>query len=662
MRGSGLLLVLAPAFDSVARYAQNIILTNDDGWATANIRAQYESLTSIGLDAVISAPAANQSGTGSLSKTPTPLTEPCEFDTCPAGSPAEGFNVSDPHLNYVNGYPVDAARFGIQTLAPQFFGGSSPDFVVSGPNVGNNLGIAAIFSGTVGAACEAATEGIPSAAFSGMTGSQVSYTTLDSDPDSTSTLAARVYAELTTYFVQTIASSGLAPLLPDGVTVNVNFAAIDSCPDASSFQWVFSRLIRNPFVTDVQTCGTTHLPSEASVVSAGCFASVTVISATTKLDQERRRYLKIFWRHLKILGDVLKPTARLQLQDLWRSKIVATLSRYLAKYSRHPGDIFKATATLKICGGTSRFWRPLKIVGIASRSLWRHFKVFGDTSRPGDLSRSSAAPQDFSGDLSRSSTTFKASGDILKTHGNIVKTSGDCDSSGGTPSDPQDPRRPSSSLATFKVLKVIWQHPQDIWRCLKTLGDVFWQPSRSLAAPQDSGRSPPATFKISGGTQDLWRHPTFNILAATLKGAAQRLAQKNEAIVREDRPTACTEDRKGSASKVLDGTHRKQKTSCVKPAQRRAQKRSYARHFQECWWRLKAATEHLTLLWDPVLDALSTPEGKCSLAAYSPRDSVQGESPGGGRSFLSPSWRRPFRGPRDKYPSPVCERGNQHAP
>lgn len=136
--------------------------------------------------------------------------------------------------------------------------------------------------------------------------------------------------------------------------------------------------------------------------------------------------------------------------------------------------------------------------------------------------------------------------------------------------------------------------------------------------------------------------------------AAQRLAQKNEATVREDRPTACTEDRKGSASKALDGTHRKQKTSCVKPAQRRAQKRSYARHFQECWWRLKAATEHLTLLWDPVLglspplrssiitdlslaraaDALSTPEGKCSLAAYSPRDSVQGESPRGRAELL----------------------------
>ena len=31
---------------------------------------------------------------------------------------------------------VDSVRFGIQTLAPKFFG-SPPDFVVSGPNIGS---------------------------------------------------------------------------------------------------------------------------------------------------------------------------------------------------------------------------------------------------------------------------------------------------------------------------------------------------------------------------------------------------------------------------------------------------------------------------------------------------------------------------------------------
>jgi 5'-nucleotidase len=36
----------------------------------------------------------------------------------------------------VNSFPVDAVRFGIQTLSPQFFGGV-PDLVVSGPNIGS---------------------------------------------------------------------------------------------------------------------------------------------------------------------------------------------------------------------------------------------------------------------------------------------------------------------------------------------------------------------------------------------------------------------------------------------------------------------------------------------------------------------------------------------
>lgn len=88
--------------------AQKIVLTNDDGWAVAQIRAEFTALVNNGFDVctldfflssksyisyfqvVLSAPAENKSGTGSSTTTPTPRTEPCEFDTCPAGSPATG--------------------------------------------------------------------------------------------------------------------------------------------------------------------------------------------------------------------------------------------------------------------------------------------------------------------------------------------------------------------------------------------------------------------------------------------------------------------------------------------------------------------------------------------------------------------------------------------
>jgi 5'-nucleotidase len=121
----------------------------------------------------LSAPADNRSGTGSSTATPTVLTMPCEFNTCPTGSPPEGANATDRKLGWCQGisccpelillpssfpelrqrvpvclslrlfsdicyksHSVDAVRFGIQTLAPRLLG-SKPDFVVSGSNVGS---------------------------------------------------------------------------------------------------------------------------------------------------------------------------------------------------------------------------------------------------------------------------------------------------------------------------------------------------------------------------------------------------------------------------------------------------------------------------------------------------------------------------------------------
>jgi len=268
---------------------QNIVLTNDDGWAVAQIRAQYDALKAAGFDAILSAPAENQSGSGSSSATPIPLTKPCEFNSCPAGSPAEGFNASDTRLNYVNAFPVDAVCYGIETLAPQFFG-SKPDFVVSGPNVGSNIGPGITGSGTVGAASEAALYGIPSVAFSGASTSQVSYTTLQSDPTSTSTRAALLYADLTVAFTTALLAPEARPILPPNITLNVNFAPISSkCAAVSDFKLILTRLTLDVGATDVRTCNSDHLPNEIEVaiitlVTGQCIATVSVIDANTKED------------------------------------------------------------------------------------------------------------------------------------------------------------------------------------------------------------------------------------------------------------------------------------------------------------------------------------------------------------------------------------------
>ncbi|PCH43002.1 sure-like protein [Wolfiporia cocos MD-104 SS10] len=289
------LLVLA--FAAVV-CAKNLILTNDDGWADAQIRAQYTELTDARFDVVLSAPTENKSGTGSTSATPTSLTEPCEYDTCPVGSPAEGYNASNPHLNYVNAYPVDAVRYGIQILAPKFFRGP-PDFVVSGPNIGDNLGTVILISGTVGAACEASKEGVPSTAFSGATGAQVSYTTLESEPDASSTLSSWIYSALTVHYTEAILALDIPgiPLLPRNVTVNVNYPSIDNCSDPADYKWVFSRNLANTGETDIYTCGSSKLPAESDVVATeGCYISVSAINAVNKTDVDALTQAEVYAR------------------------------------------------------------------------------------------------------------------------------------------------------------------------------------------------------------------------------------------------------------------------------------------------------------------------------------------------------------------------------
>lgn len=115
--------------------AVNVLLSNDDGWAEKNIRVFYDDLTAAGESVVISAPAENESGTGSSDATPTVVTSGCEFSSCPAGSPAVGFNSSMPRFNYVNSFPVTSMRFGIQNVSQKFFDGP-PDIAVAGFNVG----------------------------------------------------------------------------------------------------------------------------------------------------------------------------------------------------------------------------------------------------------------------------------------------------------------------------------------------------------------------------------------------------------------------------------------------------------------------------------------------------------------------------------------------
>lgn len=257
----------------------NIVIGNDDGWATANIRSFYDELKAAGFKAIISAPADNKSGTSGLDLPPIPLITAGEFNTIPAGAPATGSDPNDSSIFYVNSFPATGVRYGIEEFAPKVFG-KAPELVVTGVNVGDNLGLKALFSGTVGAATLAVEKGIPAIAFSGKGGAQHVFT----EPDS----VADVYAKVATKVVQTIVAAG-APYLPAkvGLNVNIGMATNSLCQNPNDFKFVLSRL--NPdiniFTDDVDQCGTNHLPTESSVLDRGdCYVSISAFSSKTKLD------------------------------------------------------------------------------------------------------------------------------------------------------------------------------------------------------------------------------------------------------------------------------------------------------------------------------------------------------------------------------------------
>ncbi|KKY34519.1 putative 5 3nucleotidase [Diaporthe ampelina] len=242
-----------------------IIQSNDDGWAELYLRSFHDALLS----------------GGSLDSDPSPRTAACQYDSCPANTNAPtGTNSSDTRLNWVNSFPATSIRYGINSIGPGRWGGAPPELAVAGPNVGSNVYLQVQFSGTVGAACYAVGEaGIPAIAFSGLTDGTLAW---DTAPVPARSL---VYADLAANLTNAIIDAG-APYLPPGIFLNVNFPEVTGqCTTADAFKFVMSRI--NPrtifSAPDVDTCGSTALPTDTSVVDAeGCHVSVSVGECSNK--------------------------------------------------------------------------------------------------------------------------------------------------------------------------------------------------------------------------------------------------------------------------------------------------------------------------------------------------------------------------------------------
>ncbi|MFQ5720276.1 MAG: 5'/3'-nucleotidase SurE [Acidobacteriota bacterium] len=124
-----------------------LLLTNDDGIDAPGLAALVQAVGDLASFQVV-APREVQSGTSHSMMDRSPLRV--------SARAMRGMRTA----HAVEGRPADCTRLGLRHYAP------SADWVLSGINAGGNLGIDVYYSGTVGAAREAAILGKPAMAIS----------------------------------------------------------------------------------------------------------------------------------------------------------------------------------------------------------------------------------------------------------------------------------------------------------------------------------------------------------------------------------------------------------------------------------------------------------------------------------------------------------------
>jgi 5'-nucleotidase len=162
-----------------------ILLTNDDGVFSKGIEALYMAL-SVEHEVTVVAPETEQSAVGHAITWLDPLR----------------VNMVNRNGHYfghaLKGTPADCVKIAVSELMDP-----PPEIVVSGINLGANVGVNVIYSGTVSAATEAAVLGIPSIAVS-----------IDS-------FAPASFSGATEFIPKLVAMVGKQGL-PPGVCLNVN--------------------------------------------------------------------------------------------------------------------------------------------------------------------------------------------------------------------------------------------------------------------------------------------------------------------------------------------------------------------------------------------------------------------------------------------------------
>ena len=166
-----------------------ILLTNDDGIHAEGLYALYEALKR-NYDVFVVAPESEMSAVGHAITLNLPLRV------------RKVYKKGEFYGYAVTGTPADCVKIAVKELLE-----SPPDVILSGINLGRNVGMDILYSGTVSAATEGAFLGFPSAAIS-----------LDTRKAPDFSFAARFSREIIRFMMENH--------LRDGTALNVNIPAV----------------------------------------------------------------------------------------------------------------------------------------------------------------------------------------------------------------------------------------------------------------------------------------------------------------------------------------------------------------------------------------------------------------------------------------------------
>jgi 5'-nucleotidase len=210
-------IAILVAFQAGRAQALDILLTNDDGFTSVGIQTLKAALQGAGHDVTMVAPYGERSGSSAAVNF-------APVSPVQVGAQDYALYALDELITGdrapLPATPATCVLFGLTVT----LGGVAPDVIVSGTNVGANVGTATPFSGTVGATTAGNAGDIPSIAFS---------SDAPDVPEDDPAYAAH-FANVAAFAVDLIAHLESKPgalakepgLLPPGVALNVNYPTV----------------------------------------------------------------------------------------------------------------------------------------------------------------------------------------------------------------------------------------------------------------------------------------------------------------------------------------------------------------------------------------------------------------------------------------------------